>query len=217
MPDFISTTCASSGATSAARCPNGCCSGRRDISRGLNARCGKCHQQEYAAWSAGPHHATYGRIFLDPGHNTNRIVSDYCLQCHGMYFEHGITALVQPIDTKGPWHLVPTTIRPDEPAIPCSACHEVHRHGLPMAMRPASEQATNAVAYRPSLAFYDRREQLHLPAAMLPLPEIVDGTRPVTVAPDVRQAVCYQCHAPDHTFQAGCQATTAPVWACTKG
>ena len=176
---------------------------QEDISRGLNARCGKCHQQEYAAWTAGPHHATYGRIFLDPGHNTNRIVSDYCLQCHGMYFEHGIRDLVQPIDTKGPWHFVPTSIRPDEPAIPCSACHAVHQHGLPMAMRLASEQATNAIAYRPSLSFYDRREQLHLPATVLPLPEMMDGTRPVTVAPDARQAVCYQCHAPDHTFQAG--------------
>jgi nitrate/TMAO reductase-like tetraheme cytochrome c subunit len=37
---------------------------QEDISRGLNARCGKCHQQEYAAWTAGPHHATYGQIFL---------------------------------------------------------------------------------------------------------------------------------------------------------
>lgn len=39
---------------------------QEDISRGLNARCGKCHQQEYAAWIAGPHHATYGQIFSIP-------------------------------------------------------------------------------------------------------------------------------------------------------
>jgi len=142
-------------------------------------------------------------IFLDPGQNTNRIVSDFCLQCHGMYFEHGIRDLVQPIDLKGPWHLVPLSIHPDEPAIPCSACHAVHRHGLPMAMRTASEQATNAIPYHPSLSFYDRREQLHLTAAVLPLPDIVNGTRPVRIAPDARQATCYQCHAPDHTFQAG--------------
>jgi hypothetical protein len=25
----------------------------------------------------------------------------------------------------------------------------------------------------------------------------------VRIAPDARQATCYQCHAPDHTFQAG--------------
>ena len=176
---------------------------QQDISRGLNARCGKCHQQEYAAWTAGPHHATYSQIFLDPGHNTNRILSDYCLQCHGMYFEHGIRDLVQPVDLKGPWRLVPLSIHPDEPAIPCSACHAVHRHGVPMEMRSASERAADPVPYRPSLAFYDRREQLHLTAAVLPLPDIVNGTRPVRIAPDARQATCYQCHAPDHTFQAG--------------
>jgi hypothetical protein len=32
---------------------------------------------------------------------------------------------------------------------------------------------------------------------------MLDGTRPVSVSPDARQAICYQCHAPDHTFQTG--------------
>ena len=58
-PDFISTMPDSSGSTSADRFPSGSCSGNSDISRGMNARCGKCHQQEYAAWTAGPHHVTY--------------------------------------------------------------------------------------------------------------------------------------------------------------
>ena len=177
--------------------------GQRDISRGLNARCGKCHQQEHAAWAAGPHHATYDRIFLDPGHNTNRILSDYCLQCHGMYFESGIRDLVQPIDLKGPWHLASPSVHPDEPSIPCLACHAVHRPGTPLALQSASDRAEGAARHRPSLAFYARREQLHLGADALPLPEIFDGTRPVRVATDTRQAPCYQCHAPDHTFQAG--------------
>jgi hypothetical protein len=174
-----------------------------DISRGMNARCGKCHQQEYAAWAAGPHHATFGQIFLNEDHNKSRILSDYCLQCHGMYFEHSIQELVQPVGLKGPWHLASQSIKPHEPSIPCSACHAVHRPGSPMGMGSASEEAAQTVTHRPSLGFYDRREQMHFGAEVLPLPEIVAGTRRVRVASDVRQAPCYQCHAPDHTFQAG--------------
>jgi len=177
---------------------------QQDISRGLNARCGKCHQQEYAAWTAGPHHATYSQIFLDPGQNTNRIVSDFCLQCHGMYFEHGIRDLVQPIDLKGPWHLVPLSIHPDEPAIPCSACHAVHRHGLPMAMRTASEQATNAIPYHPSLSFYCRCRTLSTEPGRCALPPM-RGRRRVTSA--MRPI----------THSRRGQATIAPVWECTKG
>jgi hypothetical protein len=176
---------------------------QRDISRGLNSRCGKCHQQEYAAWASGPHHATYSQIFLNPGHNTNRILSDHCLQCHGMYVERSIGDLVQPIDLKGPWHLASTAIHPDEPSIPCLACHQVHRPGVPMGLRSANVQTDEPTGYRPSLAFYDRREQLHFSAATLPLPRMLDGSQPVPVAPDARQALCYQCHAPDHTSQAG--------------
>jgi hypothetical protein len=47
-----------------------------------------------------------------------------------------------------------------------------------------------------SLAFYDRREQMHFAAASLALPTLYDGARPVAVSPDPRTALCYQCHAP---------------------
>jgi hypothetical protein len=49
--------------------------------------------------------------------------------------------------------------------------------------------------HRPSLAFYDRRTQSHIPVAALPLPEMMEGDRPVRMSPDQRQALCYQCHA----------------------
>jgi hypothetical protein len=174
-----------------------------DISRGMNERCGKCHQQEFAAWSAGPHHATYGRIFLNEDHNKTRMLSEFCLQCHGMYFEGSIRSLVQPVGLEGPWHLVAPSVRPDEAAIPCAACHAVHRPGMPMGLIPASERAASTNVLRPSLAFYDRREQMPFGAEILPLPAMLDGTRQLLVATDVRQGPCYQCHAPDHTFQAG--------------
>ena len=35
----------------------------------MMARCKSCHQQEFAQWQAGPHSATYARIFLDKKHN----------------------------------------------------------------------------------------------------------------------------------------------------
>ena len=115
---------------------------QQDISRGMNERCGNCHRQEYAAWAAGPHQATYAAIFLSPGHNTNRILSEQCLLCHGMYFERGIRDLVQPIDLKGPWRLVTASVPPGEPSIPCLACHAVHRPGDPLALRRAAAQTS---------------------------------------------------------------------------
>src|SRR5512142_2863436 len=78
---------------------------QRDISRGMSERCGKCHQKEFAAWSAGPHHTTFERIFLDAGHNAARLLGDHCLQCHGMFFESSIRVLVEPLNLQGPWRL----------------------------------------------------------------------------------------------------------------
>lgn len=176
---------------------------QRDISRGMSERCGKCHQQEFAAWAAGPHHATYERIFLNADHNAKRLPTDECLLCHGMYFEGSIRELVQPLDRKGPWHLAAVSVHPRESSIPCAACHEMHRPGTPLGLMPKASPA-NPPAPRPSpAAFYDRREQVHMAAELLPLPAMLDGSRPVTVSPDARQAICYQCHAPDHTFQTG--------------
>ena len=37
----------------------------------MTEQCQGCHRQEYAAWQAGPHSATYARIFLDKKHNTD--------------------------------------------------------------------------------------------------------------------------------------------------
>lgn len=176
---------------------------QQDISRGMNARCGKCHQQEYSAWAAGPHHATYGKLFLNARHDQSHQLSDYCMQCHAMYFDGSIRDLVQPVDRKGPWHLVPASIRSDEPAIPCLACHQVHRPGDPLGVQAKAVMPAGAGRHQPSLAFYDRREQMHFSADILPIPAMRDGTRRVLVANDPRQATCYQCHAPDHTFQAG--------------
>jgi hypothetical protein len=160
----------------------------------LTADCKGCHQKEYSDWHAGPHSATFNGIFADAKQNKKQRLMDDCLRCHGMFFEGGIRNMVQPQNLQGPWHLVNTRLA-DKPAIPCMACHQVHREG-DVVTKPQGRFGVAPLGKDESLAFYDRREQMHIAAVALPLPVVFDGTRPVTVSPDPRQGVCYQCHAP---------------------
>jgi hypothetical protein len=156
--------------------------------------CQKCHRQEYASWHAGPHSATYAEIFTNPTQNSHQRLMDDCLRCHGMHFNGAIRDLVQPQNTKGPWKL----IRPDlgdQPAIPCQACHQVHRAGE-LQIRPPSRISVAGQPVDDSLAFFDRREGMSIAAAALPIPTLHDGARLLKVSQDSRQAICYQCHAP---------------------
>jgi hypothetical protein len=159
-------------------------------------RCKSCHREEYAEWAAGPHGVTYAKIFLDKKHDSQRRLIDDCLRCHGMHFEGSIRDLVTPIDTRGPWRLKSPELG-NRPAIPCLACHQMHRQGKPL-LRGTPRVPTPGPAQeiaRPSLALYDRREQSHIPIRILPLPQMRDGDRLVKMSPDRRQALCYQCHA----------------------
>jgi RNase P subunit RPR2 len=165
-------------------------------------RCQKCHQQEYAQWQASRHSATYAQMFLDPTHNRQRLLVDDCLRCHGMYFEGGIRDLVTPVNTTGPWRLVAPELG-DRPAIPCATCHQMHREGLPLP-KPAAKGTVPEVSqeiYRPSLALFDRRELAHVSAGRLSLPAMREGRRVVKISPDIRQGLCYQCHAPLASFE----------------
>jgi hypothetical protein len=188
---------------------------QKDISRGLNERCAKCHSQEFAAWRAGPHSARYAAVFLNEKHNHSRLPTDHCLQCHGMFFETGIRDLIAPLDSKGPWHWMAAAELREQASIPCVACHQIHREGRPLGAVWGGAGETNGAktavygkgllpeGHRPSLAFYDRREQMHFSVDILPLPALHEGSRSVVISPDRRQALCYQCHAPDHTMEAG--------------
>jgi hypothetical protein len=167
-------------------------------------RCRACHQQEYAAWNAGPHGVTYAKIFLDRKHNTERLLMDDCLRCHGMHFQGAIRDLVTPIDTRGPWTLKSPELA-NRPAVPCLACHQMHRDGKPLVrVTPRVETPGPAQEiFRPSLAFYDRREQSHIPVRILPIPQMREGDRLVKMSPDRRQGLCYQCHAAPAGMPAG--------------
>jgi cytochrome c554/c'-like protein len=165
-------------------------------------RCQSCHRQEFADWQAGPHGVPYAKIFLDAEHNRKRLLMDDCLRCHGAHFAGGIRDLVSPVSTRGPWRMLRAEWA-DLPAIPCMACHQVHREGTPLS-RPREKAAAAAQeVIRPSVALFDRRSMLHVAAARLPLPAMRVKDQPVRMSPDTRQALCYQCHAPTATLQVG--------------
>ena len=177
---------------------------KNDLLFKVMERCQTCHQQEFADWKASRHSATYTQVLLDPTHNRQEILEDDCLRCHGMHFEGSIRDLVTPINTTGPWQLAVPELA-NRPAIPCAACHQMHREGLPLA-RPAGRESVPGASqeiYRPSLALFDRRELAHVSTARLSLPGMREGTRIVKISPDMRQALCYQCHAPLATAQVG--------------
>jgi nitrate/TMAO reductase-like tetraheme cytochrome c subunit len=173
----------------------------RDV-QAMTDRCRSCHRQEYAAWHAGPHSASYARIFLDKQHNTANKLMDDCLRCHGMHFGRGIAELVTPISHTGPWRLQREDLS-NLPSMPCLTCHEIHRTGpvLTKVGVKGSVPGPMQEVMPSSLAFFDRRTQQSIPAADLPLPAMLEGTRAVKMSPDQRQALCYQCHAPVYTRQ----------------
>lgn len=163
----------------------------------MSPRCGKCHQLEYADWATGPHAATYKEIFLDAGHNAKEPLNDDCLRCHAMHFNGGIRDLLTPVDTKGPWRLRDPKLA-NHLVIPCLSCHQMHRQGNP-STRPAVKPLNPGPAqdiFWPSVAFFDRRELDYVALGRLPLPAMRTADRVVKISPDVRQALCYQCHAP---------------------
>ena len=170
----------------------------------INGKCEGCHRQEYAAWKSGPHSANYTRIFLDKKYNTENMLIDDCLRCHGMHYEGGIRDLVAPLNRTGPWRLTSAELA-DQPSMPCVTCHAMHREGQPMTKagvegrKPGPSQEIS----RPSLAFYDRRTELSIPISELPMPPMLEGSRRVKMSKDQRQALCYQCHAPIYTMQVG--------------
>jgi hypothetical protein len=175
-------------------------------------RCRQCHRQEFAQWQSGPHSATYQRIFLDKEHNTKRPLMDDCLRCHGMHYEGGIASLVAPLSMKGPWTLKPAGIAA-QPAIPCLACHQMHREGAPLQKKGVEGRVAGAEQEinRPSLGLFDRRGVRHIAVARLPMPAVFEGARRVKISPDQRQALCYQCHAPEVTMQVNSGDDRTPI------
>lgn len=178
----------------------------------MGNRCRTCHEQEFADWAAGPHAVTYREIFLDDNHNHQQHLMDDCLRCHAMHFNGGIRDLVTPLDTKGPWTLRDPKLA-EQPAIPCLACHQMHHEGTLLvrsAVKPVNPGPSQEIS-RPSLALFDRREMDFVALGRLPLPTMHDGDRTIKISPDIRQALCYQCHAPLASMKVGTGDDRTPV------
>ena len=178
----------------------------------IEQRCAKCHREEYADWAAGPHGVSYSKIFLNVDHNKSTLLIDDCLRCHSMHFQGSIRDLVTPVNRQGPWKLVYPQLA-NAPAMPCLTCHQMHRHGNPrqrMDLKPDDAVSRQEIS-RPSLALFDRRQQDYVALERLPLPQMKGGDRFVKISPDQRQALCYQCHAPSATGQAGSGDDRTPV------
>jgi hypothetical protein len=92
----------------------------------FGADCKACHTEEHKVWSTSLHAASPGDVLTNTEHNTAELLTDECITCHAP-FQAGklkIGDLVQPIDQKGPWHLVDANVGKWE-AIRCEVCHQV--------------------------------------------------------------------------------------------
>jgi hypothetical protein len=181
---------------------------------GVMRACVDCHRDEYAAWQAGGHSATYADIFLNEKHNSMERPYPDCFRCHGMYYDQSISDLVEPISTTGPWNLKAPG-KADQPVIPCLACHPIHMENTPMA-HPASMDDPNAIFYEreernPLTGLYLRADRMHLRADMLLKSQLYHGQEEVLVSDDPLQRICIQCHSPNWAHQAGTEDDRTPV------
>ena len=169
------------------------------------ANCARCHRSTFAEWKAAGHSVAYSHIFLSTPQNQKTRLMDDCLRCHGMFVDGRIADVVTPVSNTGPWHLVNASFA-DRATIPCLTCHSMHSHGAPghspNYLEPKSISYTRRLKTS-SLSFYDRRERRHVMADDLPVPAMRAKGRLVTMSPDRRQAVCYQCHSPEAVHEVG--------------
>ena len=176
--------------------------------------CIKCHQDEYKAWQAGGHSATYADIFLNEKHNAMERPYPDCFRCHGMYYDGTIEDLMEPISTEGPWKLKDEKLA-SQPVIPCLACHPIHKENQPLG-HPGSMDDPASIFYereeRQALTgLYLRSDRMHLRADQLRKPDLYSGEVPVLVSDDPLQTICIQCHAPNWAHQAGSEDDRTPV------
>jgi hypothetical protein len=168
-------------------------------------RCKSCHQTEYAKWNAGGHAMNYSQVFLNSGHNKGERISEDCLRCHGMFYDRGtVSDIVEPLDTAGPWKLKNVSLA-DRPAIPCFACHQIHKQGKPeLRQNPETPSALHySRSHESHTAFYYRRDSSYYPVTLPGTREINDHQTSVKISSDPDQYLCIQCHSTNAFNMAG--------------
>jgi hypothetical protein len=167
--------------------------------------CKRCHNSEYAGWSAGGHSARYKDILLDKKHNQTEQINNDCLRCHGMFCDRPVQNIVQPLDKTGPWKFNRTEMS-DRPAIPCMACHQIHNKGFPR-VNPDYSNPKNIFYTRQdssaNVSLYYRPDKLNISVEYLSKLILWEGDRPVKVSDDLLTRICVQCHSPNSRHQSG--------------
>ena len=174
--------------------------------------CSRCHTSEYADWKSGGHSALYHDIFLDKKHNETEQINSDCLRCHGMFSDVPVQEIVEPLDTKGPWNLKKPEMA-DKPVIPCMACHQTHRIGMP-GVNPDYSSPRSIFYLRQDsseiVSLYYRPDRISISAGNLPKLQLWEGERAVIVSDDILMRNCIQCHAPNSQHQAGTSDDRTP-------
>ena len=168
----------------------------------VSEACERCHQSEYARWSSGGHATTYADIFLDEEHNKMEAPYPDCLRCHGMFFDDNIEALMEPLDTTGPWRFKDPEMA-EKPTVPCLACHQMHTENGTL--------AEDGDLRNPAFALYSRADKMYLRADKLVKPEILHNGKPIDVSDDYAQRLCVHCHSPNFQHEAGTEDDRTPT------
>ena len=174
--------------------------------------CSRCHTSEYADWKSGGHSALYHDIFLDKKHNETEQINADCLRCHGMFSDVPVQDLVEPLDIKGPWSLKKPESS-DKPVIPCMACHQTHKPGMPKVNPDYSSPRSIFYLRQDSseiVSLYYRPDRTSISAGNLPKLQLWEGERAVLVSDDILMRNCIQCHAPNSQHQAGTSDDRTP-------
>lgn len=175
--------------------------------------CTRCHATEFAKWNTGGHSVRYRHIFLDNKHNETEQLNPDCLRCHGMFSDVTIEEVVEPLNKKGPWNLKNPKML-DIPAIPCLACHLVHKKDstrfTPDYFNPRNVFYLRKARTSSKVSFYSRVFKAGIPAEDLPRLSLTEGKRHVHVSDDPVMRNCIQCHAPNSHHEAGTSDDRTP-------
>jgi hypothetical protein len=176
----------------------------------VTERCIKCHQREYARWSAGSHSTTYADIFLNEEHNEMEPPYWDCFRCHGMYYDGDINDLMEGPETDGnEWNM----IQPEQAglaAIPCLACHKTHTANEPLLSQDNSTLGDNP--RNSHISWYIRTDKRHRRADKLKMVEMVDESgRLVQVSHDPATKLCVQCHSSNAYHMVGTEDDRTPT------
>lgn len=163
------------------------------------ADCASCHTAEHKRWSTTLHAADPTAVLLNEEHDKNELLIDECISCHAPFqaAKYHIGDFVQPLDQKGPWHVVDANVKAWQ-AIKCEVCHD-----------PASTAPNK-------LAFYDGTKQAYV--AVNGVTELCEKChQPGTddsrdLAGSLHQGLhCATCH-----FQKGTEMSLDPHGACAQ-